>query len=168
MLATSRHSFSQSWNSDMSKWTCNTFSAPKPATKHCFISLPRFHPGGNAYGLKDTATTSTSWYQPNVWVTMSCCACTQASVCSCTWQQQDADLTKIHLKPTGKTSPDSGGLWLRAVTELYLSPKCSLHFLKFLAVFTLQEKKVSKSKVYHPGCAQENKEALPLTQPNSV
>lgn len=30
--------------------------------------------------------------------------------------------------------------------------------LKFLVVFTLQEKSISKSKVYPPGRAQENKE----------
>lgn len=37
---------------------------------------------------------------------------------------------KIHLKPTAKTSSDPGGLWLRAVTGLHLSPTCSLCFLQ--------------------------------------
>lgn len=37
---------------------------------------------------------------------------------------------KIHLKPRGKTSSDPAGLWLRALTGLYLSPKCSLYFLQ--------------------------------------
>lgn len=37
--------------------------------------------------------TSTYWFQPNVWLTMSCCACRQLSVRLCTLQQQDQTRT---------------------------------------------------------------------------
>lgn len=158
----------------MSKWICNTFCPQANNRKllhfasHFSARRECWWPGYTSVGagaglwqkdwqnLKHSSNTSKYWYQPNAWVTMSHCAWGQTSVCLCTSQHKDVDLIKIHLKSTGKTSFDFGGLdrgWKRVVFE----PKVLFVFstLKFLIFFTLLEKNISKSKVYPPGCTQK-------------
>lgn len=181
VLATSRHSSSQPW---IQRWAKGlvTPSAPKPATKYCLILLPNFHLGGNAYGQAthlweqepfcgrstdtalETGTLPAHSGTSQTWgVTVARCACRQVRV---SLQQQDADLTKIHLKSTGKTSSDSvdfgPGLWLNCIWAL----RASCIFCSQVFSCSLQEKNISKIKVYPPGCAQEKKAAPPLQ--NSV
>lgn len=127
----------------MSKWICNTF-CPQANNRKLLHFASHFSarrkclwPSYTSLGtgailwqnLKDSDTTSKYWYQPNAWVTTSHCACRWMSVCLGTLQHQDKDPIKIHLKSIGMTSFDFSGLWIGAVTGLYLSPKCCLYFL---------------------------------------
>lgn len=180
VLATSRHSSSQPW---IQRWAKGlvTPSAPKPATKYCFILLPNFHLGGNAYGQAthlweqepfcgrstDTALetgtlpahsgTSQRWG----WQWLAVPADRWGCLCSSrmqtwpksTWNQQERSSDSVDFGP---------GLWLNCIWVL----RASCIFCSQVFSCSLQEKNISKIKVYPPGCAQEKKAAPPLQ--NSV
>lgn len=122
------------------------------------MPLARPHISGSRSHSVAEALAQKPWTAPAHAGTTKCVAesvllCLQTGECVLVhFAAAGSDLTKIHLKSTGNTSSDSGGLWLRAVTECVWTLSALFVFSSqvFSCLYSSGEKCLPKQGVSSP------------------
>lgn len=148
MLATIGHSFSQSWNSGISKWTCNTFC---PQANHQIL----LHFASQFSSRRKCLWPGYAFLGTGAILCLQTgeCVLVHFAAAGCRPDQNPSEINRKDI------------LWLRwtlaqGCNRIVFEPQVLFVFsvLKLLVVFTLQEKNVSKKQGVSPrACTGEQR-----------